>query len=160
MAGCLFEGPDMTAADGTAASLRTPLHACHVALGARMVPFAGYEMAVQYADGVLKEHLWTREHAGVFDVAHMGIAYLRAADSSHDTVARALEALVLADILNLAPGRQRYTQLLNDEGGIIDDLMVARSADAAHAGWLYIVVNAARKAVDISHMKANLPSGV
>ena len=150
----------MTAADGTASLLRTPLHDCHVALGARMVPFAGYEMPVQYADGVLKEHLWTRERAGLFDVAHMGLAYLRAADNSHDTVARALEALVAADILSLAPGRQRYTQLLNDEGGIIDDLMVARSADAAHEGWLYLVVNAARKAVDFAHMKASLPPGV
>ena len=150
----------MTAADGKAPLLRTPLHDCHVALGARMVPFAGYEMPVQYADGVLKEHLWTRDSAALFDVAHMGIAYLRASDKSHDTVARALEALVPADILGLAPGRQRYTQLLNDKGGIIDDLMVARSADAAHEGWLYLVVNAARKAVDFSHMKASLPAGV
>jgi aminomethyltransferase len=150
----------MTAADGNASLLRTPLHDCHVALGARMVPFAGYEMPVQYADGVLKEHLWTRERAGLFDVAHMGLAYLHAADNSHDTVARALETLVPADILSLPPGRQRYTQLLNGEGGIIDDLMVARSADAAHEGWLYLVVNAARKAVDFAHMKASLPPGV
>ncbi len=146
--------------DGAAPLAHTPLFDCHVALGARMVPFAGYEMPVQYADGVLKEHLWTRENAGLFDVAHMGIAYLRAADANHETVARALEALVPADILGLAPGRQRYTQLLNRDGGIIDDLMVARSADPDHAGWLYLVVNAARKAVDFAHIEAGLPAGV
>ena len=112
----------------------TALHASHVARGAKMVPFAGYDMPVQYPLGVLKEHQWTRAHAGLFDVAHMGIAYLRAADGRHEAVAAALEALVPADILNLAPGRQRYTQLLNDGGGIIDDLMVARSADPEQAG--------------------------
>ena len=143
-----------------AALARTPFYACHTALGARMVPFAGYEMPVQYTDGVLKEHLWTRESAGLFDVAHMGIAHLRAADGRHQTVAEVLERLVPADILNLAPGRQRYTQFLNDIGGIIDDLMVARSADPAHEGWLYLVVNAARKTVDFAHMEANLPAGV
>ena len=150
----------MTVADGADPLLRTPLHACHETLGARMVPFAGYEMPVQYTEGILKEHLWTREHVGLFDVAHMGLAYLRAADNTHDTVARALEALVPADILGLAPGRQRYTQLLNDQGGIIDDLMVARSADPDHVGWLLLVVNAARKVVDFAHMTASLPSGV
>lgn len=147
-------------AAGTQPQARTPLYDRHVARGARMVPFAGYEMPVQYADGVLKEHLWTREHAGLFDVAHMGIAYLEAADKNHETVARALERLVPADILNLAPGRQRYTQFLNQDGGIIDDLMVARSADPAHEGWLYLVVNAARKAVDFALLGANLPAGV
>ncbi len=139
---------------------RTPFHACHIALNARMVPFAGYEMPVQYEAGVLKEHNWTREHAGLFDVAHMGIAFLRAADGTHDTVAKCLEALVPADILNLAPGRQRYTQLLNEQGGIIDDLMVARPAGPDQAGWLNLVVNAARKAVDYDHIRAHLPAGV
>lgn len=138
----------------------TPLHAQHIALGAKMVPFAGYDMPVQYAAGVLKEHNWTREHAGLFDVSHMGIAYLRADDGQHATAAAALEALVPADVANLAPGRQRYTQLTNDAGGIIDDLMFARSADPDHAGWLYLVVNAARKAVDYAHIAARLPSGV
>jgi aminomethyltransferase len=146
--------------DAAGPPARTPLYHCHVTLGARMVPFAGYEMPVQYADGVLKEHLWTREKAGLFDVAHMGIAYLEAADNSHETMARALETLVPADILNLAPGRQRYTQFLNMDGGIIDDLMVARSADPAHEGWLYLVVNAARKAVDFALLDENLPEGV
>ncbi len=138
----------------------TPLHAQHVALGAKMVPFAGYSMPVQYPLGVLKEHNWTREKAGLFDVSHMGIAYLRAADGKHETAAAALESLVPADILNLKPGRQRYTQLINDTGGIIDDLMVARSADPDHAGWLYLVVNAARKDVDYAHMNSRLSGDV
>ena len=140
--------------------LKTALHAAHTALGAKMVPFAGYDMPVQYPAGILKEHNWTREHAGLFDVSHMGIAYLRADDGRHETVAGALEALVPADILNLAPGRQRYTQLTTDQGGIIDDLMVARSGDPAHGGWLYLVGNAARKAVDYKHISEALPAGV
>ena len=139
---------------------KTALHAAHVARGGKMVPFAGYEMPVQYPLGVLKEHQWTRTHAGLFDVAHMGIAYLRAADAQHDTVARALEALVPADIVNIAPGQQRYTQLLNTNGGILDDLMVARSADPEHAGWLYLVVNAACKSADYAHIAANMPDNV
>ncbi|MEM9356829.1 MAG: glycine cleavage system aminomethyltransferase GcvT [Pseudomonadota bacterium] len=138
----------------------TPLHARHVDLGAKMVPFAGYSMPVQYPLGVLKEHNWTREKAGLFDVSHMGIAYLRAADGKHETAAAALESLVPADILNLKPGRQRYTQLVNDSGGIIDDLMVARSADPDHAGWLYLVVNASRKDVDYAHMNSRLSGDV
>src|SRR6266576_3560638 len=92
----------------TPAPLRTPLHALHVERGARMVPFAGYEMPVQYADGIIAEHNHVRTEAGLFDVSHMGQAFLVGAD--HDTVARALEALVPGDIVNLAPGRQRYTQ--------------------------------------------------
>src|SRR5919112_5997866 len=92
--------------------LQTPLHAAHMALGARMVPFAGYDMPVQYPTGILAEHTWTREHAGLFDVPHMGQAALAGPD--HETVARALEALVPADILNLKRGQQRYSQLLDE----------------------------------------------
>ena len=143
-----------------AGPLRTALYDRHVALGAKMVPFAGYEMPVQYKLGVLKEHLWTREKAGLFDVSHMGIAQLRAEDGNHETVARALEALVPAEMLKLAPGRQRYTQLTTKDGGIIDDLMVARSADPAHDGWLHLVVSAARKDVDYAHIAAHLPANV
>lgn len=139
---------------------RTPLNARHIERGAKMVPFAGYDMPVQYPLGVLKEHNWTREKAGLFDVSHMGIAYLRAQDGKHETVASALEALVPADIINLKPGRQRYTQLTNDNGGIIDDLMVARSASPDHAGWLYLVVNAARKEVDYAHIRERLAGDV
>ena len=139
---------------------RTPLHARHLASGAKMVPFAGYEMPVQYPLGVLKEHLWTREKAGLFDVSHMGQASLIAEDGRHETVARALEALVPADILGLAPGQQRYTQLLADDGGILDDLMVSRPAEPEPAGGLMLIVNAARKAADLKHIAARLPTGL
>ena len=139
---------------------RTPLYDCHVALGAKMVPFAGYEMPVQYPLGVLKEHLWTREKCGLFDVSHMGQAALYADDRAHVTVARALEHLVPADIVNLPPGQQRYTQLLDDSGGIIDDLMVARSEDPADAGALGLVVNAGCKNGDYVHIARLLPDGV
>jgi len=138
--------------------LKTPLHSLHVARGGRMVPFAGYEMPVQYADGIIAEHNHVRAEAGLFDVSHMGQAFLVGAD--HETVARALETLVPADIVNLAPGRQRYTQFTNDEGGILDDLMVTRSADPAEDGVLFLVVNAATKEADYAHLSACLPSGV
>ncbi|MEW6258209.1 MAG: glycine cleavage system aminomethyltransferase GcvT [Pseudomonadota bacterium] len=144
--------------DPTLPSLRTALHDAHVALGARMVPFAGYDMPVQYADGILSEHNWTRTHAGLFDVSHMGQALL--IGPSHSVVAAALETLVPADILNLKLGQQRYTQLLNSEGGIIDDLMVTRPLDPGLEGTLFLVVNAARKAVDYAHMMERLPGGI
>jgi aminomethyltransferase len=133
---------------------RTPLYNAHVAAGAKMVAFAGYEMPVQYPLGVLKEHLWTREKAGLFDVSHMGQAYLVAADKSHETVAGFLEQLVPAALVELKPGQQRYTQLLNEDGGIIDDLMVTRSASELRRGVLVLVVNAARKEVDFARIAA------
>ena len=139
---------------------RTPLFESHVALGAKMVPFSGYEMPVQYPLGVLKEHLWTREKCGLFDVSHMGQAALFADDRTHETVARALEHLVPADIKNLAPGQQRYTQFLDDNGGIIDDLMVARPLDPKEAGTLALVVNAGCKDSDYVHIGRHLPNGV
>ena len=138
--------------------LETPLHGEHAAAGARLVPFAGYAMPVQYATGILSEHLWTREHAGLFDVSHMGQAALIGPD--HATTARALEALVPADILNLRPGRQRYTQLLDENGGIRDDLMVTRPANPLQDGELLLVVNASTKEADYAHMAARLPAGV
>jgi aminomethyltransferase len=140
------------------APLKTPLHSRHVTLGARMVPFAGYDMPVQYPTGILTEHNWTREKAGLFDVSHMGQAFLVGPD--HETTARALEALIPADILNLAPGKQRYSQLLNEEGGILDDLMVTRSLDPDEDGALYLVVNAACKTEDYAHIEARLPANV
>jgi aminomethyltransferase len=138
--------------------LKTPLHARHVAAGARMVPFAGYDMPVQYPLGILGEHNWTRDSAGLFDVSHMGQAFLVGPD--HETTARALEALIPADILNLPPGKQRYSQLLNEEGGILDDLMVTRSADPDEDGALLLVVNAACKGADYAHIEARLPASV
>src|SRR5258708_20257356 len=115
----------MTETQSLPASLATtPLYALHLVRGAGMVPFAGYEMPVQY-EGIIAEHLHTRAAAGLFDVSHMGQAFLTGPD--HDTTARALERSVGADLVNLGPGRQRYTQLLNEEGGIIADLMFTRS---------------------------------
>lgn len=134
--------------DNTQTLKRTPLYKSHVAAGAKMVPFAGYEMPVHYPMGVMKEHLWTREKAGLFDVSHMGQAYLVSADKNHETVAGFLEQLVPAALVELKPGRQRYTQLLNNDGGIIDDLMVTRSESELRKGVLALVVNAARKDVD------------
>jgi aminomethyltransferase len=138
--------------------LKTPFHARHVTLGARMVPFAGYDMPVQYPAGIMAEHNWTRESAGLFDVSHMGQAFLVGPD--HETTARALEALIPADIVNLPPGKQRYSQLLNEEGGILDDLMVTRSADPDEDGALLLVVNAACKTQDYAHIEARLPANV
>jgi aminomethyltransferase len=138
--------------------LKTPLHAEHVALGARMVPFAGYDMPVQYPTGILTEHNWTREHAGLFDVSHMGQALL--VGPSYEATARALEALVPADVVNLKPGQQRYSQLLDENGGILDDLMVTRPGENAEPEFVYLVVNASMKDADFAHISARLPQGV
>jgi glycine cleavage system T protein (aminomethyltransferase) len=128
----------------TAAPLkRTPLYALHRELGAKMVPFAGYEMPVNYPPGILAEHLRTRSQAGLFDVSHMGQVRLAGADPGG-----ALEALVPGDLQALAAMRMRYTLLLNEQGGILDDLMVTRLGDG-----LFLVVNAARKAADFAHLR-------
>ena len=129
---------------------RTPLYALHQALGARMVPFAGYEMPVQYPAGILAEHLHTRAAAGLFDVSHMGQLRLTGADP-----AAALETLVPGDLRGLGPMRMRYTLLLNDAGGILDDLMTTRIA-----GGLFVVVNAATKDADLAYLRDRLPAGV
>ena len=128
----------------------TPLDAWHRAQGARMVPFAGYAMPVQY-QGVLAEHLHCRSKAALFDVSHMGQATLTGAN-----VAAALERLVPGDLLGLKPGRQRYTLLTNEAGGIIDDLMVANVGEHR----LFLVVNASRKDDDFRHIAANMLNGV
>ncbi|MRU15282.1 glycine cleavage system aminomethyltransferase GcvT [Roseovarius sp. A21] len=130
---------------------QTPLHALHVELGAKMVPFAGYDMPVQYKLGVMKEHLHCRAAAGLFDVSHMGQVIVRA-PGGYDEVARAMEGLVPVSVLGLAEGRQRYAMFTNDRGGIMDDLMLANRGD-----HLFVVVNAACKAADIAHMRAGLP---
>jgi aminomethyltransferase len=132
---------------------RTPLHAAHVAMAGRMVPFAGYEMPVQFKDGVLTEHKWTREHAGLFDVSHMGPCYLHLnhpsgdAEADHQAISAIIEPIISGDIASLKPAQIRYTVLLNEEGGMLDDLMVARHVPQA-AGSLYIVVNGATKEDD------------
>ena len=125
---------------------QTVLHDLHLRLGAKMVPFAGYDMPVQYPAGVMKEHLHTREAAGLFDVSHMGQVILRG-----DGAAEALETLVPVDILGLKEGRQRYALFTNNDGGILDDLMVANRGD-----HLFVVVNAACKDDDIAHMQRAL----
>jgi aminomethyltransferase len=130
---------------------RTPLHALHLSLGAKMVPFAGYEMPVQYPAGVLKEHLHTRKAAGLFDVSHMGQLTLRAKSGKVEDAALALERLVPQDIVALGAGRQRYAQFTNDAGCILDDLMVANLSD-----HLFVVVNAACKEADEAHLRAHL----
>ncbi len=132
---------------------QTPLYDLHLELGGKMVPFAGYSMPVQYPMGVMKEHLHTRSHAGLFDVSHMGQVMLSGA--SWEAVATAFEALVPMDVLGLADGRQRYGLFTNDIGGIEDDLMFARRGDD-----LFVVVNAACKGADIARMKAALEPDV
>src|SRR4030088_2547395 len=145
------EGPVMLARDDLSPLKRTPLHALHVASGGKMVPFAGYDMPVQFSTGVLGEHLHTRSQAGLFDVSHMGQIELRAKSGKVEDAARALERLVPQDILGVAPGRQRYAQFTNNAGGILDDLMVAN-----FGSHLFLVVNAACKAEDEAHLRANL----
>lgn len=130
---------------------QTPLHGLHVDLGARMVPFAGYEMPIQFPTGVLKEHLRTRSAAGLFDVSHMGQIALRARSGNVLDAARALERLVPADIFGLVSGRQRYGFFTSECGGITDDLMIANLG-----GHLLLVVNAARKLTDAEYLRSQL----
>jgi aminomethyltransferase len=128
--------------------LKTPLHALHTELGARMVPFAGYSMPVQYPAGLMAEHHHTRTAAGLFDVSHMGQLRLVGPDA-----AAAFESLMPVDVIDLALGKQRYGLLLNDEGGIIDDLMFVNRGDD-----LFVIVNGACKVGDIAHMQARIGS--
>ncbi len=129
---------------------RLPLHDLHLGLGGKMVPFAGYEMPVQYPAGVMREHLHTREAAGLFDVSHMGQVLLRPKQGM-EQLALALEALMPVDVLSVAPGRQRYGLFTNETGGILDDLMFANRGD-----HYYLVVNAARKEHDFAHLAEHL----
>ena len=130
---------------------RTPLHAMHLGCGGKMVPFAGYEMPVQFATGVLKEHLHTRAATGLFDVSHMGQIALLPKSGKVEDAALALERLVPQDILALPPGRQRYAQFSDETGGILDDLMVANFGT-----HLLLVVNASCKAADEAHLREGL----
>jgi len=133
--------------------LQTPLHALHLRLGARMVPFAGYAMPVQYPAGLMAEHRQCRESAALFDVSHMGQIKLIGADA-----AAALESLVPVNVVGLGTGKQRYAFFTNDSGGLLDDLMISRpDADATAAfGELFLIVNAGCKDADISHLRANI----
>jgi len=132
-------------------NLKTPLHAEHLALGAKMCPFAGYDMPIQYALGVIKEHEWTREHAGAFDVSHMGQAWVRGAGA-----AEFLGRITPSSFLKTPHSRAKYTVLTNDKGGIIDDLIITRGGDDS----FFVVFNAGRKDVDIAWFKKQLPAGV
>lgn len=139
--------------------LRTVLlDSSHRALGGRMVPFSGYALPVQYPTGIVAEHKWTREHAGLFDVSHMGPAFLTLngrtgdAEADHAHVSGIVEGLVCGDIAGLKPGRIRYTLLLDETGGVLDDLMIARPASPDWAGTLYIVVNAGTKDADFARI--------
>lgn len=132
--------------DAAADLKTTPLHALHRELGGKMVPFAGYDMPVQYPMGILKEHLHVREKAGLFDVSHMGQVRI-----DGPNVAAAFEKLAPSDIQILKPGRTRYTLFTEETGGILDDLMVTNAG-----GWLYVVVNAACKEQDLAHMRRKL----
>src|SRR5690554_6575707 len=125
---------------------RTPLYDLHLELGAKLVPFAGYEMPVQYPPGIIAEHRWTRENAGLFDVSHMGQIRVFGADAD-----AALERLVPGDLKALDQGRMRYTLFTNDAGCVLDDLMATRLPD----GFL-LVVNAARKEADLAHLQGAL----
>jgi aminomethyltransferase len=127
---------------------RTALHALHVELGARLVPFAGYEMPLNYRSGILKEHLHTRSSAGFFDVSHMGQMIVRWRSGTNADAAGALESLVPADVLGLAQERQRYALFTNSAGGIVDDLMIANLGDC-----FMLVVNASRKEADENHLR-------
>lgn len=141
----------MTAVTPATELLYTPLHALHLEHGARMVPFAGYEMPVQYPPGVKAEHLHTRQQAGLFDVSHMGQLFIKGKNA-----AEWLETLVPVDIIDLPVGKQRYALFTNERGGIMDDLMVSRFAEDC----LYLVVNAACKEQDSAHLREHLPEGL
>ena len=130
--------------------LQTALHDLHVDLGAKMVPFAGYSMPVQYPMGISREHIQTRTHAGLFDVSHMGQVLLKG-----DNAAKALETLVPVDIIDLPAMKQRYALFTNERGGVMDDLMVTNAGD-----HLFVVVNAACKAQDINHMREHIGDDV
>jgi len=134
---------------------RTPLYDLHVELGGRMVPFAGYDLPVQYPTGILAEHLHTRSQASLFDVSHMGQVWVTGADA-----AQWLEVMLPGDIQGLKPGRTRYSLLLNEVGGTIDDLLVTRPLDDDMGRRIFLVFNAARKAVDVPYLATRLGPAV
>ena len=144
----------MSPTDKSQYPIALALDGWHRARGGRMVPFAGHMMPVQY-DGIIAEHLWTRQNAGLFDVSHMGQLVVSSADDGQSAAQAALEALMPADLATLGFGGQRYSLLLNERGGILDDLMITR-----WPGGFFVVVNGATRADDIAHMAAHLPVGV
>jgi aminomethyltransferase len=145
------------AEDASLVLKQTPLYERHVTAGGRIVPFGGYALPVQYPTGIMAEHKWTRENAGLFDVSHMGPSFLELnsptgdTDADHAAIAGIIEPLICGDILNLKPGQIRYTILLNEAGGALDDLMVGRTTTG---GRLYVVVNAGTKEADFARIAA------
>jgi aminomethyltransferase len=143
------------AEDASLVLKQTPLYERHVTAGGRIVPFGGYALPVQYPTGIMAEHKWTRENAGLFDVSHMGPSFLELnnptgdADADHAAIAAIIEPLICGDILNLKPGQIRYTILLNEAGGALDDLMIGRTTTG---GRLYVVVNAGTKEADFARI--------
>ncbi|RYD46345.1 MAG: glycine cleavage system protein T, partial [Sphingomonadales bacterium] len=142
---------DPEGGEGEPALASLPLDAWHRARGGRMVPFAGYEMPVQY-EGIMAEHLWTRESAGLFDVSHMGQLIFSGANDDNGGLDAALEALMPADLAAAKPGHPVYSMLLAENGGILDDLMLTKRDD----GSIYMVVNGACKWDDIAHFREHL----
>lgn len=134
---------------------RTSLYMLHQKLGARFVPFAGYEMPVQFEQGLMAEHLFTRSSAGCFDISHMGQIRLASSILSSNEILQALESLVPADMVSLKPNRQRYALFTDPKGGILDDLMVAHMGD-----WIMLIVNAACKNDDFKHLRVHLPDSI
>ena len=132
---------------GTENTLKTPFHGLHVVHSAKMVPFAGYELPIQYPEGILREHEWVRTRCGVFDVSHMGQAYLKGTDAAAN-----LSRLTPTSFMKTANDRCKYTVLLNEQGGIIDDLIITRIDETTFG----LVVNGARKAVDLPWIEKNL----
>src|SRR4051812_11001247 len=130
---------------------QTPLYHEHVSASAKMAPFAGYDMPIQYTDGVIKEHEWVRSEAGIFDVSHMGQAIV-----SGEKAAEFFSHITPSSFLKTPHGRAKYTVLTNEKGGIVDDLIITRMDDT----HFFVVFNAARKDVDIPWMKKHLPAGV
>ena len=150
---------DDTDTEFEAETLTLPLDAWHRERGARMVPFAGYWMPIQY-EGIVAEHQWTREHAGLFDVSHMGQLMVTGAKENPGGAAAALAALLPGAIATLKPGRIRYSLLLNEDGGILDDLMVTNVTPSGGEPAYYLVVNGATKWDDIAHLREFLPDAI
>lgn len=145
---------DSSENEETTELLALPMDAWHRAQGARMVPFAGYEMPIQY-EGILAEHQWTRDHAGLFDVSHMGQLIVEG-----EGAAAALEALLPGEIAALKPSKVRYSLLLDENGGILDDLMVTNVTPEGGVARYYLVVNGATKWDDIAHLREFLPDEI
>lgn len=141
--------------DVVSSTRRTPLYNLHLDHAAKMVNFADYDMPLHYPLGILKEHLWTRENCGMFDVSHMGQVWAKGGDL---TIAKEMEKALPVELQELAKGKQRYSQILSDRGTVVDDLIIANPSEEKYADRLYMVVNAGRKSEDLTHLRTCLPN--